>query len=120
MVKERRKMPRYRRRLMVRFRSPDDEKSRSAFTADVGPDGLFVVTSQIEDIGKPLALEVEDEKKKQIKIEGKVVWSKTVRVEFRTMEKTGFGVQIQNPPEEWYRFILKSDDQNKDDKETDS
>jgi len=106
MTDERRRMPRIKRRLLVRFRAADDEKYRSAFTSDISPLGLFLVTSRLEVIGQPLVLQVETLPQNILYLRGRVAWTRTVSLEMRTVEKTGFGVHLDNVPEEWYRFLM--------------
>ena len=100
------RLPRENKRLAVRFGLPGEPLDCVAFTADVSPLGLFVVTAKLPAVGKQLIIQIQLPDQ-TLRLEGWVAWSKTVPVQLRSVEKTGFGVRLDLPPEAWFNFVYK-------------
>jgi Tfp pilus assembly protein PilZ len=107
MDSQERKMPRTKKRMLVHLRTADSDKKRSAFTTNIGPSGLFLVTSQREEIGQHLYVELEIPDVGEIEISAQVIWQRQVQVDLRSMESSGYGVKILEAPECWYQFLYK-------------
>ena len=101
------RLPRGKKRLALRFGSPGGPLDGVAFTADVSPMGLFAVTSNLPKVGEHLIFEIQLPDQ-SLRLEGWVAWSKTVPVQLRSVEKTGFGVRLDLPPEAWFNFVYKA------------
>jgi PilZ domain-containing protein len=102
-----RKMPREKRRLRLRFGKPGQEPETLGYTQDISPVGLFVAAYKLDELTNDLWLTVElpDE---DVLLHGKVVWKRRVRREIRTIAKSGFGVELTQAPEAWYKFFMQS------------
>ena len=96
------------KRLLIRFRREDEEKLHSAFTSNIGPSGIFVVSANIEEgeVGKSLWLEIEMPDQSTLLLRGKVVWIRKVPVEIRSMQQNGFAVNLTEAPEQWYHLFM--------------
>jgi len=106
MSADKRRMPRTKRRLMVRYGQPGQEPERSGITADISPGGLFVTSFKLEEVGQHLVflVKVSD---KEIPLFGRVVWRRKVPRDLHRAVKNGFGVMLTKAPEAWYQYLLE-------------
>jgi len=75
-----------------------------AMSTNVGPGGLFVVSSTPPRPGTRLDLEL-DLPDCIIRIGGRSVWQRVARRRGVAGEPAGFGVRFSDPPPEWTSFI---------------
>ncbi len=104
MTANKRRVPRFKRRLGVRFRSQGGYP-RSAFTGDVSRDGLYVTCATPETPGRVLELDVELPGVGEVQVSGVVAWQKRVPHQLQSVTRGGFGVEIRLSPEEWTEFF---------------
>lgn len=100
-----RKMPRFRRRFRVRYRSDGETDEHMALTTDVSPGGLGVVTHRPADPGEALHLVIELPDGEALEVLGRVVWSRRVPRSLQVVDKGGFGVEVTQADERWFRWF---------------
>jgi hypothetical protein len=105
-MSKKRKMPREKRRLRLRFGKPGENPETLGFTLNISPLGLFVSTYKLESVGQDVWLQVELPGAEAVLLQGKVVWKRSVRRELRSVANSGFGVALNQAPEAWYRFLM--------------
>ncbi len=103
----RREIPRYNKRLPVRFAKPGAAGFQKAYSRDVGAKGLFILANRVEQPGQQLNIEVDVPDVGSVQLVGEVVWTKWSPPSLRAVEYPGFGVKISNAPESWYNFFLR-------------
>ncbi len=103
-MSNKRRVPRQKRRLNVRFRS-EGGRERSAFTGDVSRDGLYVTCATPELPGRLLELDVELPGVGEVQVSGVVAWTKRVPHQLQSVTRGGFGVEIRLSPFEWAAFF---------------
>ena len=101
---ERRTLPRLRRRLNVRY-SKDGKEFIAAFTRDVGPGGMFVVSRHVESVGARLQVRIEIPDVGTVDLQGEVCWCKRVPINLQSVQPGGFGFKVTYAPEAWYAFF---------------
>jgi hypothetical protein len=99
-MSNKRRAPRIKRRLSVRFRSEGGHE-RSAFTADISRDGLYVTCTAPEIPGRLLEIEVDVPGTGAVQLTGVVVWCRKVPRQLQSVQRGGFGVEIRLSPWEW-------------------
>lgn len=88
-----RKMPRYRKRLPVRF--GEDKPERLGYTEDLAEAGLFIRAAMVPAPGTLLSIELTAPDGQGIHLEGRVQWAKKVPGNIlHKMKKAGMGVVI--------------------------
>jgi len=103
----RRIIPRYTRRLPVRYCVLGRDKSmQRAFSQDVGAHGLFITSHRPEKVGNTLDIEIEMPELGKVKMQATVAWTKWVPQSLRAVDCSGFGVRISNASESWYRYFM--------------
>ena len=103
-MSNKRRTPRFKRRLGVRFRSEGGHE-RSAFTADISRDGIYVTCATPESPGRLLAIDVDIPGVGQVQVTGAVAWCRRVPRQLQSVQRGGFGVEIRLSPEEWAQFF---------------
>lgn len=99
-----RKAPRRRHRLMVRFGPAGGDFDRTGFTHDISPLGLFLVTSHCIEPGQTLGLYLEVDGQ-SLELTGKVAWCRKASRELRQISASGLGIQLTYAPEAWYHLF---------------
>ena len=96
---EKRGGKRSRKRLLVDFETTSGRTT--GFTHDVSPDGMFVRTIRIAQVGKGLHAIVHLPDGRQVPIDGIVVRSYRAPVALRSLVPTGFAIHLsaERPPE---------------------
>ena len=103
----RRIIPRYTRRLPVRYCVLGRDKTmQRAFSQDVGAHGLFIASHRPEKVGNNLDIEIEVPELGKVKMQATVAWTKWVPQSLRAVDCSGFGVRISNASESWYRYFM--------------
>jgi len=101
---EKRTRKRVDRRLFVRFGL--DQALNLGFTGDVSVTGIFIRTNTVFSPGSVLKIEIELPDSKIIHLQGTVMWAKRVPSTLvRHIKKSGMGVRIVQPPEEYLQFV---------------
>ncbi len=91
---EKRNIKRKRKRLKLRFGI--EYPKRVAFTEDLSPQGLFIITGQPERPGSLLLLEITLPNDEQVIAYGRVHWAKKVPPNLvRIASKGGMGVRLK-------------------------
>ncbi len=108
---DKRKLERKRQRLRVKFGRAGQTLNRMGFTEDINAWGIFVATLKPEDVGQELWLEV-DLPESMVQMRGFVVRKRSNPRDISSIETSGFGVRIDQAPEEWYTFLLQTGSQN--------
>lgn len=101
---EKRAKNRIARRLFIRF-GPDNTLN-IGFTGDISLTGIFIKTNTIFAPGSILKMEIELPDSKIVHLKGTVMWAKRVPPTLvRHIKKSGMGVRILQPPEEYIKFV---------------
>lgn len=100
---ERRKTPRYKLHVAVRY-SQDGKKYESAHTADASLDGLYIVSQNHVRAGTTLTLDVELPSG-VVELNGTVRWWRKLPATGRATQLGGVGVRITRAPDIWYQFV---------------
>jgi len=104
-MSEQRRMPRFRKRAAIRYRTADGVVL-SGFTTDVGPGGLAIVSQRVLDEGTPVDMTVELTDGESVTLSGLVTWARRVPRAVQRVEKNGFGVRLTSAPSEaFYRLL---------------
>ena len=103
--RERRKTPRHRQRLTVRY-SASGSKS-TGFTEDISAGGLFVVSRKLVQAGTMLTLEIQLPDSSVVQVIGAVTRRRRVPTAVQSFLSNGFAVSIKQAPEVWYEFVLR-------------
>ena len=78
-------------------------------TANVSPGGLFIHTEHDAKEGEQVTIEVDLPGRRPMQVRGSVVWARLVPTPFRKEIENGFGVRIDQAPEDWFRLFLSDD-----------
>jgi Tfp pilus assembly protein PilZ len=97
-------MERKKQRFRVSFGRPGEPLDRMGYTEDVSPFGLFVSTRKNPEVGEEIWIELELSGEKVV-LRGTVAWRRSTARELRSVASSGFGFQIVNAPEEWFRLF---------------
>ncbi len=101
---EKRARNRIARRLFVRF--GPEQAINIGFTGDISLTGIFIKTNTIYSPGSILKMEIELPDSKILHLRGTVMWAKRVPPTLvRHIKKSGMGVKIVQPPEEYIKFV---------------
>ena len=92
--------------LRLYFGKPGLEPDNSAWTANIGPQGLFVTSSRLAEVGQELWLRIHLPDR-EVLVHGEVVWRRFADRQLRTVVRSGFGVKLNHAPEEWYLYIMR-------------
>ena len=105
---EKRTRNRIARRLFVRF-GPEHVIS-IGFTGDISVTGIFIKTNTIFAPGSILKMEIELAGPNILHLRGTVMWAKRVPTTLsRHIKKSGMGVRILQPSEEYIKFVSSLD-----------
>ena len=102
-----RSMPRFKRRMRIRYRDDGGDKEMVALTRDVSPTGLGVNANRPAPLGAHLQLSLEVDDEQPIPLTGRVVWVRRVPAGMLSVEQGGFGVQLTSADERWYSYIAE-------------
>lgn len=102
---ERRKGPRYKRRIQIDFWSEDDRSPRKGFTQNISLNGLFVTTNAPFKPGTRVFLEIPSGNE-QLLLRGEVRYSARVDPALHKVKSSGMGVRLL-PVEELMAELLK-------------
>jgi hypothetical protein len=100
-----RSMPRFKRRMRIRYRDDGGEKEMIAPTRDVSPTGLGVHANRPAALGTHLQLVLDIDDNLTIPLTGRVVWVRRIPAGMVSVEQGGFGVQLTSADERWYAYI---------------
>jgi hypothetical protein len=92
--------------LPVHYRTAPQDPTRQGQTINISPGGMFVRTEHNERLGQAITIEVEVPGHGPLEVRGLVVWARTVPTHFRAEVDNGFGLRIQDAPEDWYRLFV--------------
>ena len=98
-----RRTPRFSCRLRVRYQDRTHVE-HIACTADISSMGIFVPTQQLEHVGRKLEV-ITSLPEGEVRLQGIVAWSmNTAERQAKNELSAGFGVQVTQAPELWYRY----------------
>lgn len=100
--------PRYRGRVPVRF-GVSEEANRLAFTSDVSPTGIHVLTGSPVQPGQSVKLELTFPDGQVLSTTGVVRWAKRSPMHMARRVHAGFGVEFTSVPEAWYSYYFSLD-----------
>jgi hypothetical protein len=101
---EKRTRDRVARRLFIRF--GPEQAVNIGFTGDISLTGVFIKTNTMFAPGSILKLEIELPDSKILHLKGTVMWAKRVPATLvRHIKKSGMGVKIVQPPEDYINFV---------------
>lgn len=100
-----RSMPRFKRRMRIRYRDDGGEREMVALTRDVSPTGVGVHANRPAALGTHLQLALEVSDHETIPLTGRVVWVRRVPAGMLSVEQGGFGVQLTSADERWYAYL---------------
>ncbi len=102
----RRRMPRTKMRIACTLHL--EEARHSGMVLDVSAGGLFVQTNASPAPGTPVRLELRvPGHPEPIEMQAQVARKRIVPPRLRTLLKGGIGLQLENPPEEFYALVAK-------------
>jgi hypothetical protein len=94
------------RRFKVTCRRADQPEVRVALTENVSRHGLFLVTSNIEEVGTPLEIEVALPSGKT-RLKGVVAWCRDTKPsQDGKVHKLGLGVRLTGVPRQWELLFI--------------
>ena len=102
-MRQKRTFERKKRRLLVEFTI--DDTHYSGFTNDVSPTGIFVRSSRLPDLGKPIAVTLHLPEGKHVVVRGKVIRSVRVPATLSRVIPSGFAMQVLDSPEDYFQFL---------------
>ena len=118
MVDRRTRMPRLESHFPIRYWIGDAHEPRKGQAANVSPKGLFVATDNREAAGVPVTIDLAFPGPEVIRLRGVVAWSRHQPRQFEWVSQNGFGVRIEEAPEEWFEHIAdiqhKADERERD------
>lgn len=100
---EKRRHQRIRKRWLVKIRA--GENSFQSFTYDVSNSGLFLLSPKTFAPGVPVSMEICLEQAR-IKLNGRVVWARSIPAAWYVSMKGGMGVRIEGGAMEDYFSLL--------------
>jgi hypothetical protein len=77
----------------------------TGFTHDISPTGLFIRTMHIPDTGESLTVHLLVRNGYRLRLRGKVVRSFRVPSNLRHYVASGFGVRLDDAPEEYFQLL---------------
>jgi len=96
--------PRFRKRVPCTLRCSG--RAHSGMVLNLSRGGLFVQTSAHVAPGKDVSVELNvSSAGRRIPVGARVVWRRIVAPQLRTVSHAGFGVRIENAPEDYFRFL---------------
>ena len=102
----RRRMPRTKMRIACTLHW--EESRHSGMVLDVSAGGLFVQTNASPAPGTPVRLELRvPGLSESIEMQASVARKRIVPARLRALLKGGVGLQLENPPEEFYALVAK-------------
>lgn len=101
-----RKFDRTKQRLTLRF-TLDGKTWESAFTTDVSPRGVFVMSSRPVPKGTSVRMEIQLPEVGMLTLTGVVAWKIAVPRTVSKVKRSGFGVELRGAPEAWFEFCAQ-------------
>jgi hypothetical protein len=77
----------------------------TGFTNDISPTGMFVRTTTIPDNGESVTIHLLVRAGKKLRLRGTVVRSYRVPANLRRYVASGFGVRLDEAPEEYFELL---------------
>ncbi len=105
MVDRRKPMPRIESHFPIRYWIGDAADPRQGKAANVSPTGLFVATDNREPAGVPVTIDVAFPGPEVVRLRGVIAWARHQPRQFQWVSENGFGVKIEEAPEEWFKRI---------------
>ncbi len=102
-VPARRFSTRKRRRYLIEWQKGDS--LCTGFTNDVSPTGIFIRSMYIPKIGRTLTMQLLLPGGGKLRLRGTVVRSQRVPQNLRGVVPSGFGVRLNEAPEEYFRLL---------------
>jgi len=102
-VAERRFSTRKRRRYLIEWQS--DDSLCTGFTHDISPTGVFIRSTYIAKIGAILTMQLLIPGGGKLRLRGIVVRSQRVPQNLRGVVPSGFGVRLNEAPEEYFQLL---------------
>jgi len=102
---ERRTFPRSKRRYLVEFTL--DGVASNGFTNDLSPNGIFVRSARLPELGANLTLSLHLTDGKRLTVRGKVVRTRRVPPALSRVIPSGFGIRLTDTPEEYFQLLTK-------------
>lgn len=110
-----RKTPRHRARVKVEVQLADQPRALRTFTHDVSAFGLFVKGRRVADPGTVVAVTADLPCGETAQIQGRI--ARIDRADPRlAQDRGGFGVEIEQADEAWFRYMCELDEAKKRDK----
>ena len=100
---ERRFSTRKRRRYLIEWQS--DDSLCTGFTHDISPTGVFIRSTYIAKIGAILTMQLLIPGGGKLRLRGIVVRSQRVPQNLRGVVPSGFGVRLNEAPEEYFQLL---------------
>jgi hypothetical protein len=100
---ERRTFARKKRRLLVEFRL--DGSPCTGFTYDVSPNGIFIRSLRMPELGTFLTANLHLAEGRRIAIRGRVVRSYRVSPSLARLVPSGFSISLSDTPEDYFQFL---------------
>jgi hypothetical protein len=102
---DRRVFPRIKRRYLVEFQA--EGRTVSGFTHNLSPTGLFVCSVYFPKPGTPLCLQIKVPGGRSFRLRVNVVRSYKVPQRLSRFVPSGFCVQFQQAPEEYFQLLAR-------------
>jgi hypothetical protein len=94
---------RRKRRYLVEWQK--DDYVCTGFTQDISPTGIFVRSMHIPELGVTVSLKVLLPEGQKLRVRGTVVRSYRVPVNLRRFIPNGFGIHLNEAPEEYFQLL---------------
>jgi hypothetical protein len=94
---------RRKRRYLVEWQN--DGYVCTGFTQDISPTGIFVRSTHIPDVGQTVSIELLLPGREKLQIRGTVVRSYRVPQNLRRFIPSGFGIRLNEAPEEYFQLL---------------
>ncbi len=96
--------PRFRKRVPCTLRASG--RAHTGMVLNLSRGGLFVQTSAHFKPGEDVSVELSvPPGSRRIPVGARVVWRRVVAPQLRSVSHGGFGVRIENAPEDYFRFL---------------
>ena len=94
---------RKKRRYLIEW--PSGDSLCTGFTQDISPTGIFVRSTYIPKIATALTLQLLLPGGRKLQLRGTVVRSQRVPQNLRAVVPSGFGVRLNEAPEEYFQLL---------------
>ena len=96
---------RRKRRYLVEWQN--DDYVCTGFTENISPTGIFVRSTHIPDLGATVSLKILLPERGRLRVRGTVVRSYLAPANLRQFIPSGYGVRLNEAPEEYFQLLAR-------------